>query len=303
MEQVMNRMNFKEQLGKYVDLVNEHLDKYVVEKELPEKSIYTSMRYSLLAGGKRLRPILSLAVCDMLGGRIEEVLPFACAVEMIHTYSLIHDDLPAMDNDDYRRGRLTNHKVYGESLAILAGDGLLNMAFEVLFESILKSKENQELKIRAAAVIAKAAGIEGMIAGQVIDLESENKKISADVLDRMHRHKTGALIKAPVISAAVLCGADEDSIKKLECFAQNLGLAFQIKDDILDVEGSSEKLGKKVGSDTQKEKSTYVSLYGLEKSKKMLNEITEKAVMSLKYFGEKAVFLENLAKYLVNRDN
>lgn len=299
----MNRMNFKEQLGKYVDLVNEHLDKYVVEKELPEKSIYTSMRYSLLAGGKRLRPILSLAVCDMLGGRIEEVLPFACAVEMIHTYSLIHDDLPAMDNDDYRRGRLTNHKVYGESLAILAGDGLLNMAFEVLFESILKSKENQELKIRAAAVIAKAAGIEGMIAGQVIDLESENKKISADVLDRMHRHKTGALIKAPVISAAVLCGADEDSIKKLECFAQNLGLAFQIKDDILDVEGSSEKLGKKVGSDTQKEKSTYVSLYGLEKSKKMLNEITEKAVMSLKYFGEKAVFLENLAKYLVNRDN
>lgn len=296
-------MNFKEQLGKYVDLVNEHLDKYVVEKELPEKSIYTSMRYSLLAGGKRLRPILSLAVCDMLGGRIEEVLPFACAVEMIHTYSLIHDDLPAMDNDDYRRGRLTNHKVYGESLAILAGDGLLNMAFEVLFESILKSKENQELKIRAAAVIAKAAGIEGMIAGQVIDLESENKKISADVLDRMHRHKTGALIKAPVISAAVLCGADEDSIKKLECFAQNLGLAFQIKDDILDVEGSSEKLGKKVGSDTQKEKSTYVSLYGLEKSKKMLNEITEKAVMSLKYFGEKAVFLENLAKYLVNRDN
>lgn len=299
----MNRMNFKEQLGKYVDLVNEHLDKYVVEKELPEKSIYTSMRYSLLAGGKRLRPILSLAVCDMLGGRIEEVLPFACAVEMIHTYSLIHDDLPAMDNDDYRRGRLTNHKVYGESLAILAGDGLLNMAFEVLFESILKSKENQELKIRAAAVIAKAAGIEGMIAGQVIDLESENKKISADVLDRMHRHKTGALIKAPVVSAAVLCGADEDSIKKLECFAQNLGLAFQIKDDILDVEGSSEKLGKKVGSDTQKEKSTYVSLYGLEKSKKMLNEITEKAVMSLKYFGEKAVFLENLAKYLVNRDN
>ncbi|NLP14795.1 MAG: polyprenyl synthetase family protein [Clostridium sp.] len=296
-------MNFKEQLGKYVDLVNEHLDKYVVEKELPEKSIYTSMRYSLLAGGKRLRPILSLAVCDMLGGRIEEVLPFACAVEMIHTYSLIHDDLPAMDNDDYRRGRLTNHKVYGESLAILAGDGLLNMAFEVLFESILKSKENQELKIRAAAVIAKAAGIEGMIAGQVIDLESENKKISADVLDRMHRHKTGALIKAPVVSAAVLCGADEDSIKKLECFAQNLGLAFQIKDDILDVEGSSEKLGKKVGSDTQKEKSTYVSLYGLEKSKKMLNEITEKAVMSLKYFGEKAVFLENLAKYLVNRDN
>lgn len=296
-------MDFKEQLEEYISLVNEYLDRYVAEKELPEKSVYTSMRYSLLAGGKRLRPVLALAVCDMLGGRREEVLPFACAVEMIHTYSLIHDDLPAMDNDDYRRGRLTNHKVYGEALAILAGDGLLNLAFEVMLESILKSKENQELKVRAAAVIAKASGVEGMIAGQVIDLESENKKIAAEILDRMHRHKTGALIKAPVVSAAVLCGAGGDSISKLECFAQNLGLAFQIKDDILDVEGSLEKLGKKTGSDAQKDKSTYVSLYGLEKSKEMLNEITEEAVMSLKDFGEKAVFLEKLAKYLVNRDN
>jgi len=299
----MNRMNFKDQLEEYVVLVNEYLDKYVVEKDLPEKSIYSAMRYSLLAGGKRLRPVLSLAVCDMLGGRREDVLPFACAVEMIHTYSLIHDDLPAMDNDDYRRGRLTNHKVYGEALAILAGDGLLNLAFELLLESILKSNENRDLKIRAAAIIAKASGVEGMIAGQVIDLESENKKIPSDILDRMHRCKTGALIKAPVVSSAVLCGADEDSVKKLECFAQNLGLAFQIKDDILDVEGSLEKLGKKTGSDAQNEKSTYVSLYGLENSKNMLNEITEKAVIILKDFGEKAVFLEELAKYLVNRDN
>ncbi|HOQ38024.1 MAG TPA: polyprenyl synthetase family protein [Acetivibrio sp.] len=296
-------MNFKDQLEEYVVLVNEYLDKYVVEKDLPEKSIYSAMRYSLLAGGKRLRPVLSLAVCDMLGGRREDVLPFACAVEMIHTYSLIHDDLPAMDNDDYRRGRLTNHKVYGEALAILAGDGLLNLAFELLLESILKSNENRDLKIRAAAIIAKASGVEGMIAGQVIDLESENKKIPSDILDRMHRCKTGALIKAPVVSSAVLCGADEDSVKKLECFAQNLGLAFQIKDDILDVEGSLEKLGKKTGSDAQNEKSTYVSLYGLENSKNMLNEITEKAVIILKDFGEKAVFLEELAKYLVNRDN
>ncbi len=296
-------MNFKDQLEEYVVLVNEYLDKYVVEKDLPEKSIYSAMRYSLLAGGKRLRPVLSLAVCDMLGGRREDVLPFACAVEMIHTYSLIHDDLPAMDNDDYRRGRLTNHKVYGEALAILAGDGLLNLAFELLLESILKSNENRDLKIRAAAIIAKASGVEGMIAGQVIDLESENKKIPSDILERMHRCKTGALIKAPVVSSAVLCGADEDSVKKLECFAQNLGLAFQIKDDILDVEGSMEKLGKKTGSDAQNEKSTYVSLYGLENSKNMLNEITEKAVIILKDFGEKAVFLEELAKYLVNRDN
>jgi geranylgeranyl diphosphate synthase type II len=296
-------MDFKKQLEEYTSLVNEYLDRYVVEKELPERSVYTSMRYSLLAGGKRLRPVLALAVCDMLGGKREEVLPFACAVEMIHTYSLIHDDLPAMDNDDYRRGRLTNHKVYGEALAILAGDGLLNLAFEVMLESILKSQENQEFKVRAAAVIAKASGVEGMIAGQVIDLESENKKVAAEILDRMHRHKTGALIKAPVVSAAVLCGVSEDSINKLECFAQNIGLAFQIKDDILDVEGSLEKLGKKTGSDAQKEKSTYVTLYGLEKSIKLLNEITEEAVMTLKDFGEKAVFLEKLAKYLVNRDN
>lgn len=299
----MKRMDFKEQLEKYANVINEQLERYVVEKDLPERSVYSSMRYSLLAGGKRLRPVLSLAVCDMLGGRMEEVLPFACAVEMIHTYSLIHDDLPAMDNDDYRRGRLTNHKVYGEAMAILAGDALLNMAFEVLFESIIKNNNNQELKVRAAAVIAKAAGAEGMIAGQVIDLESENKRISDDVLDRMHRCKTGALIKAPVVSSAVLCGTDEESMKKLECFAQNLGLAFQIKDDILDVEGNSEKLGKKVGSDAENDKSTYVSIYGIEKSKNMLRQITDKAVMSLDGFGEKAVFLRSLTRYLVDRDN
>lgn len=296
-------MEFKQQFNKYVDIINDSLDRYVTEEDIPEKPVFSSMRYSLMAGGKRLRPVLSLAVCDMLGGKTDEVLPFACAVEMIHTYSLIHDDLPAMDNDDYRRGRLTNHKVYGEALAILSGDGLLNIAFEIMIKSMVESSMNLEQKAKAAAVIVNASGVKGMIAGQVIDLESEDKEISVDILNRMHKCKTGELIKAPVISAAVLCGAKEDDISNLECFAENLGLAFQIKDDILDVEGDTEKLGKKVGSDESNKKSTYVSLYGLEESKKLLSEITDKAIMSLSRFGEKAVFLKSLAEYLVVREN
>lgn len=298
----MIKVEFKQQLEKYADIVNEYFDRCIVQNELPEKSLYSAMRYSLMAGGKRLRPVLSLAVCDMLGGSVEQVLPFACAVEMIHTYSLIHDDLPAMDNDDFRRGRPTNHKVYGEALAILAGDGLLNLAFEIMLENIIKNGD-MERKSKAAAVIAKAAGMNGMIAGQVIDLESEGKQVDNEILNRMHRLKTGALIKAPVVSAAILCGADADDIQKLDEFAENLGLAFQIKDDILDVEGSSEKLGKKVGSDADNNKSTYVTVYGLEKSKEILSDVTKKAVDALEKFGEKADFLRSLAKYLLEREN
>ncbi|MFZ5985792.1 MAG: polyprenyl synthetase family protein [Bacillota bacterium] len=296
-------MNFKQKFESFVDIINDSLDKCIMEKDLPEKTIYSSMRYSLMAGGKRLRPVLALAVCEMLDGEIHEVVPFACAVEMIHTYSLIHDDLPAMDNDDYRRGRLTNHKVYGEAMAILAGDGLLNSAFELMAQTMTKDTGSLERKAKAVTVIAGASGVNGMIAGQVIDLESEGKEISADILGRMHKCKTGALIKAPVVSSAVLCGAGEEEIRSLESFAENLGLAFQIKDDILDIEGSTEKLGKKVGSDISNKKSTFVSLYGLEPSKKMLSQITDKAVESLERFGEKAWFLNSLAQYLVLREN
>ncbi|HHV28609.1 polyprenyl synthetase family protein [Acetivibrio mesophilus] len=295
-------MDFKQQLDKYVDKINEYLDRCITEKELPEKPLYSAMKYSIMAGGKRLRPVLSLAVCDMLDGNVEEVLPFACAVEMIHTYSLIHDDLPAMDNDDFRRGRPTNHKVYGEALAILAGDGLLNLAFETMLESIIKSGDKEQAA-RAAGVIATASGSKGMISGQVIDLESEGKQVDTDILNRMHRFKTGALIKAPVVSAAILCKAEADDIEKLDSFAENLGLAFQIKDDILDVEGNTEKLGKKVGSDADNNKSTYVSLYGLERSKEILSDVTKKAIASLEKFGEKAVFLKSLADYLLVREN
>ncbi|NMB34178.1 MAG: polyprenyl synthetase family protein [Clostridium sp.] len=295
-------MSFKEKLEGYANLICDHLAEYVTEKALPEGVIYDAMRYSLMAGGKRLRPVLALGVCDMLGGNQKEVLPFACAIEMIHTYSLIHDDLPAMDNDDFRRGKPTNHKIYGEAMAILAGDALLNLAFEVLLGEIAKADHNQKLKIRAAGEIAKASGINGMVAGQVIDLKYEGKGICADTLKRMHKYKTGALIKTPVISTAILCKSKEASLLKIESFADNLGIAFQIKDDILDVEGSTEKLGKMVGSDAENKKSTYVSLYGLKKSKELLAETTNKAIENLEEFGTKAKFLTELAKYLLNRE-
>ena len=295
-------MEFKEKQKSYTYMVNDFLEKSIKENDLLEKSIYSAIRYSLLAGGKRLRPVLALAVCDILGGDLEEVLPFACAIEMIHTYSLIHDDLPAMDNDDYRRGKLTNHKMYGESLAILAGDGLLNMAFEVMLESTSNKPNNLENKIKAMAYIAKSSGVRGMIGGQVIDTESENKEVSIETLEYMHRCKTGALIKAPVVSAAIICNASSEDLQNLKIFAEGIGLAFQIKDDILDVEGSTEKLGKKVGSDASNKKTTYVSLYGLEKSKQMLKETSEEAIRSIEKFGTKAVFLKELAEYLIIRE-
>ncbi|AEV68658.1 polyprenyl synthetase family protein [Acetivibrio clariflavus] len=295
-------MEFMEKLEIYQDIVNNFLEECIKEKDLMEKSIYNAMRYSLLAGGKRLRPVLSLAVCDMLGGDLKEVLPYACAVEMIHTYSLIHDDLPSMDNDDYRRGKLTNHKVFGEALAILAGDGLLNMAFELMLENTSSNCNNIENKVKAMGYIAKSSGVRGMIGGQVVDIESENNEVSVETLEYMHRLKTGALIKASVISAAIICNASNEDIQNLENYAEGIGLAFQIKDDILDVEGNIDKLGKNVGSDASNKKTTYVSIYGLEKSKQMLTEITESAIKSLDSFGGKAAFLKELAEYLVIRE-
>ena len=295
-------MEFMEKLEIYQDIVNIFLEECIKEKDLMEKSIYNAMRYSLLAGGKRLRPVLSLAVCDMLGGDLKEVLPYACAVEMIHTYSLIHDDLPSMDNDDYRRGKLTNHKVFGEALAILAGDGLLNMAFELMLENTSSNCNNIENKVKAMGYIAKSSGVRGMIGGQVVDIESENNEVSVETLEYMHRLKTGALIKASVISAAIICNASNEDIQNLENYAEGIGLAFQIKDDILDVEGNIDKLGKNVGSDASNKKTTYVSIYGLEKSKQMLTEITESAIKSLDSFGGKAAFLKELAEYLVIRE-
>lgn len=299
-------MNFKEKYNGWIVVVNDALGQYIAEKDTPEGNIYKAMKYSLTAGGKRLRPVLALAVCELLNGKISTVLPYACAIEMIHTYSLIHDDLPAMDDDDYRRGRPTNHKVFGEAMAVLAGDGLLNRAFEIMLADMCSGTQDARSlsrKARVAQWIAKASGTSGMIGGQVVDLESEGKTIPAELLEYMHRCKTGALIKAPVVSAAILCGALEDEFKNLEEYAAKLGLAFQIKDDILDIEGNLESMGKAAGSDAAKMKSTFITLYGLEGSKKMLENITNQAISSLEIFGAKAEFLVKLAEYLVRREN
>lgn len=297
-------MEFKQRLKLYGDTINNALEKYVPELDTPERTIYRAMRYSLMAGGKRLRPALVLATGEILQGEADEVLlAFGCAIEMIHTYSLIHDDLPAMDNDDYRRGRLTSHKVFGEGAAVLAGDALLNRAFEIMIDTTVGKEKNYINYLKAMNCIASASGCRGMIGGQMIDLESEGKRIDISTLEYMHRCKTGALIKAPVQAAGYICAANREQMKALEDFADYLGLAFQIKDDILDLEGDSVKLGKNAGSDVQNNKSTYVSINGLDKSKEFLKEATYNSISSLDIFGEKAWFLVELARYLVEREN
>lgn len=293
-------MDLHEYLRRKKSLVEEHLQKLIDNnQEIPV--IYDAMRYSLLAGGKRLRPILVIMACELFGGEADKVLPVACSIEMIHTYSLIHDDLPAMDNDDYRRGKLTNHKVYGEGFAILAGDALLNKAFEVLHQSLLDNPTPEFIK--AAAYIGRAAGTEGMIGGQCIDLYFENKMVNIDTLNKMHEKKTGAMIKAPLVAGALIAGAKEEDIQKIERYGQLIGLAFQISDDILDVEGSTEKLGKQVGSDVSNNKSTYVSFYGLERSKELAKQIIKEAKEIAASYGNKGLLLEELANYIIERDN
>jgi len=298
-------MNFKEELTGLTILVDDYLKDYFsrLKSEVPETKLIESMNYSVMAGGKRIRPVLTLAVAKMMSKDLIEVMPFAAAIEMIHTYSLIHDDLPAMDNDDYRRGKPTNHKVFGEAMAILAGDALLNEAFSLLLKTSANAGEKMEQSVKASCVIANAAGKDGMIAGQVIDMESEGKQISASTLKTMHRKKTGALIMASVIAPAVYIGLSGEEIKALSEYAEHIGIAFQIKDDILDVESTSEELGKPVGSDERNNKTTYVSLYGLDGARKMLQEVTQKAVEVLEIFGGKAWFLKEIAYFIAERRN
>jgi geranylgeranyl diphosphate synthase, type II len=264
-------------------------------------TIYAAMRYSLLAGGKRLRPILCLASCEAIGGNIELAMPTACALEMIHTMSLIHDDLPAMDDDDYRRGKLTNHKVYGEDIAILAGDGLLAYAFEYIATQTQGVSADRVLK--AIAHLARAVGAEGLVGGQVVDLESEGKDISVETLTYIHNHKTGTLLEACVICGAVLAGATEAEIAKLSQFAQKIGLAFQIIDDILDITATQAELGKTAGKDLQAQKATYPKLWGLEESKRQADKLVTDAKSILAEFGERAIPLQALADYITDRKN
>ena len=280
-------------------LVEEGLVRELRTDEAFDARLAESMEYSLTAGGKRLRPILLMAAADAAGGRGEDYLTSACAVEMIHTYSLIHDDLPAMDDDDYRRGKLTNHKVYGAGLATLAGDALLTMAFELLAR---QQGVPAETMLRVVREISEAVGANGMVGGQALDLASEGKRIDMDTLRRMHMAKTGALFRASVRSGAILGGADEAQLAALTEYAEAFGLAFQITDDILDVTGDAAAIGKPVGSDERNHKSTYVTLTSLEEAKRLAREAADRAHEALAPLGGKAAFLDELAEYLVTRD-
>ncbi|MCR8745247.1 polyprenyl synthetase family protein [Romboutsia lituseburensis] len=294
-------MEFKAVLKERAIYVEQLLNKYMPKEEGYQQTIMEAMNYSLSAGGKRLRPILTLEACKIVGGNEEDAIPFAVAIEMIHTYSLIHDDLPALDNDDLRRGRKTNHIVFGEDMAILAGDALLNYAFEVMLSSSV-GKKNPEKYLRAINEIAKSSGIYGMIGGQVVDVQSENQQIPKEKLDYIHNNKTAAIIIGCMRAGAIIGGADEEQTDEITQYAKNIGLSFQIVDDILDIVGDETKLGKKVGSDIDNNKSTYPSLLGLEKSKDIANELINEAKISIQKLSENVEFLNGLADYIIARE-
>lgn len=288
----------------YKNLVDEHLLDFLPNVDNKSISLYESMKYSLTAGGKRLRPVLLLAACEFAGGDLYEAMPYACAMEYIHTYSLIHDDLPAMDNDDLRRGLPTNHKVYGEALAILAGDGLLTSAFEAINKDMMlyfDEPEKMTRRIKAAYEIAKGAGCRGMVAGQVSDIEGENMQYSNEMLEYIHINKTGALIKSAVRAGLYLGKPTGQMLSDLDKFSENLGLAYQIADDILDVVGNPEELGKATGSDQKMHKNTYTSINGMEASVNRLKELTDNAVDALAPYYDNAEFFRNLVLKLADR--
>ncbi|HBG06825.1 MAG: polyprenyl synthetase [Geobacteraceae bacterium GWC2_58_44] len=295
-------MDLKDYLKQRCQLVDKALDRLLPDAgELPA-ALHGSMRYSIFAGGKRVRPVLLLAACEAVGGDPERALPAACAMEMIHTYSLIHDDLPAMDDDDFRRGNATNHKVYGEATAILAGDALLTEAFILLSRAEVGG--DPAARLRVIHEIAHAAGSRGMVGGQMVDMESEGKgEIDLALLSYIHTHKTGALIRASVRAGAILGGAGERELAALTRYGDTTGLAFQIADDILDVEGTTEQLGKDAGSDQARGKATYPALVGLEASKQRAQELVQMALDALAPFDERADPLRAIASYIVKRNS
>lgn len=281
-----------------------HLVERQLEKELKanpslDSKLSEAMEYSLMAGGKRMRPMLLMAAADAVGGRGTDFLTAACAMEMVHTYSLIHDDLPAMDNDDYRRGKLTNHRVFGEGMAVLAGDALLTLAFEVLLR---QDKAAPSVKLAVLKEFAMGAGQSGMVGGQAMDLEAEGKKISLAVLQKLHMGKTGALFHAAIRSGALLAGASDAELEALTQYADKFGLAFQITDDILDVTGDEAVIGKPVGSDERNQKSTYVTLSSLTEARELAEKTVAEAVAALEPLGKKASFLRELVEYLLERN-
>ena len=303
-------MDFKDQLRNYQEFINKELEKKVRKQECLEYILNRSVEYSLMAGGKRLRPILVIATYKLFKENIEECMPYAVAIEMVHNFSLIHDDLPGIDNDDFRHGKLTNHKKFNEATAILAGDSLLNNAYIIISKDLQqslkesKTEKNQEEilnnKIKVFNEFSNA--VDRMIAGEYVDTEYEGKDITTEDLDYIHQNKTGALLKLCVRMGAILANASEEDAKSLTIYAEKIGLAFQIKDDILSEEGDEKVLGKPVGNDKEMKKCTYVSKYGLQKSKEILENITNEAIQELDKYGEKAIFLKELAKYIQNRN-
>ena len=289
----------KKELTERISVIDKSLDNYIATENNPQSLIYDAMRYSVFAGGKRLRPILMWETARIFGKDWDDVKPFACALEMIHTYSLIHDDLPAMDNDDLRRGLPTSHIKFGEDIAILAGDALLNKSFEIIAEADIEPK----VAMKALKVLSTASGTEGMIGGQVVDLKSEGMEITLEQMQYIHSLKTGALIRAACTVGAILSDASPAEIQAIDEYALNLGIAFQIRDDILDVTGDTDDLGKPVGSDADLMKNTYITMCGLDKSEALVKEFSQKAKDALSVFSDKNAFLLRLTDYLINRNN
>lgn len=295
-------MSYKNSKLEKIQDIERVLVEYLPEQTGYQKLIMEAMEYSVMAGGKRLRPMLMKETYELLGGTEKVIEPFMAAIEMIHTYSLVHDDLPAMDNDDYRRGRKTTHVVYGEGMGILAGDALLNFAFETAAKAFTMFPEKSLEIGKAIQILAGKAGIYGMIGGQVVDVESAGKSISKEVLDFIYELKTSALIESSMMIGAVLAGADDVAVQKIETIAKNVGIAFQIQDDILDVTSSVEVLGKPVLSDEKNEKTTYVTLVGVEQAKKYVEQISNEAIELLGEFEVKNPFLEELLRELIHRE-
>jgi geranylgeranyl diphosphate synthase type II len=279
-------------------LVDQALKAVFREPQGPAADVVRAMTYSLFAGGKRLRPILCIGGAEAVGKEGRTVLPFACSLELIHTYSLIHDDLPAMDNDDLRRGKPTNHKVFGEAVALLAGDGLLTEAFRLMAGM---SEVNPHSLLKVIQLVGSAAGYQGMVGGQVVDIQSEGKPVDASLVNFIHFHKTGALIQASVTSGAILGEGTKDQVKGISSYGERIGLAFQIADDILDVEGDSETMGKGVGGDARKKKITFPAVVGLQKAKEIQSRLVAEAVDALRAFDEKADPLRDIAVYIIER--
>lgn len=300
----LNKSQFMEELQQKVEHINNVLEKFLPAEEGQQRIIFEAMNYSVRAGGKRLRPILMEETYHMFGGSSAVIEPFMAAIEMIHTYSLVHDDLPAMDNDEYRRGKKTTHAVYGEAMGILAGDALLNLAYETAAKAF--DMEVADTRVaRAFAVLAKKAGVYGMVGGQVVDVESEKSddcSITREKLDFIYRLKTGALIESSMMIGAILAGASSDEVSRVEQIAAKLGLAFQIQDDVLDVTSTPEVLGKPVGSDEKNNKATYVTFEGLDKAVSDVERISKEAEEQLDDLGYDDAFLKELFEYLIHRE-